>query len=197
MVDGPALTTIVIGGVFAYAGIKGKSVLQTAQSFISGAGPATTPQSATIAGIPTNSRGVNANTSVGDVFTDIPPQITSGNPQAVLQQIAATFGWGSGAQWQALQALEMREAEFNPTKKNPSSGAYGLAQSLGHHFSGGPASNGINEYGGQGLTPAQSRAASSGDPVPQALWMMRYIRGKYGNPVNAYKLWLSRTPHWY
>jgi hypothetical protein len=102
-----------------------------------------------------------------------------------MQQTATQFGWGSGAQWTALNAIEMQEAGYDPTAKNPSSGAYGLAQSLGHHYSGGPASNGVNEYGGEGLTPSQSEQASLGQPAPQALWMMNYIKSRYGTPVVA------------
>lgn len=193
MVDGPALSAIGIGSLFVYAGIRGKSILQTIQSVVQGTAPATTAQTNPIktdtgisAGLDAGSSGVSGGVAVG-----------GGSPQKILQQTAAQFGWGSGAEWQALQSLEMGEAEFNPKNRNKSSNAYGLAQSLGHPFPGGPAANGIDEYGGQGLTPAQSRAASMGDPTPQALWMCRYIKAVYGTPRNAYSEWLSRHPHWY
>ena len=35
------------------------------------------------------------------------------------------------------------------------------------------------------------------NPVTQMRWGAEYIRGIYGNPSNAYSLWLGRHPHWY
>ncbi len=78
---------------------------------------------------------------------------SAGSAKTILQATAAQFGW-TGSEWDALDWLEMAEAGYNTLIKNPSSGAFGMAQSLGHPFSGGPASNGVNEYGGNGLTPA-------------------------------------------
>lgn len=194
MVDGPALSAIGIGGVFVYAGIKGKSVLQAIQSVVQGTAPnimAQTNPIPTDTGISGGMDAAGSSTVTGSVA------VTGGSPQHILQQTAAQFGWGSGPEWQALQRLEMGEAGFDPKERNKTTDAYGLAQSHGHGFPGGPAPNGINEYGGQGLTPAQSRAASMGDPVPQALWMCRYIKGEYGSPSKALEAWLSRNPHWY
>lgn len=104
---------------------------------------------------------------------------------AALAQAARQYGWDTGDEWKALTYVEMREAGFNSHAKNPSSGAFGMAQSLGHPFSGGPASNGINEYGGNGLNPAQSRAASEGNAYWQAVWMVNYIHATYGDPIKA------------
>ena len=35
------------------------------------------------------------------------------------------------------------------------------------------------------------------NPVTQMTWGANYIKGTYGNPVNAISKWLSRSPHWY
>ena len=35
------------------------------------------------------------------------------------------------------------------------------------------------------------------NPVTQMRWGASYIRSVYGNPVNAWNLWLGRSPHWY
>jgi hypothetical protein len=189
MTDGPALLAISVGAVFVYSGIKGKSALGTVKSVIQGAGPSATPQSTSI----TAPAPMSGTPDSG--FSDTP--VTGGSFQSALQQVASGYGWGSGVQWQALQQLGMGESGLSATAVNPTSKAYGGAQSLGHHFPGGPAPNGVNEYGGQGLTPAESRAASMGDPVPQAKWMCRYIKGEYGDPVTALRKWQSRNPHWY
>jgi hypothetical protein len=31
----------------------------------------------------------------------------------------------------------------------------------------------------------------------QTQWGLNYIRSRYGDPINAYRSWLSRAPHWY
>ena len=121
--------------------------------------------------------------------------VGSGGPaKTILQSTAAQFGW-TGSEWSAMDWLEMSEAGYNVNAKNPSSGAYGMAQSLGHPFSGGPAPNGVNEYGGNGLTPAQSKAASMGDAGAQSLWMCNYVKSTYGTPSAAKAFHLAHN--WY
>lgn len=122
---------------------------------------------------------------------------TSGSAQAIMQQVAGQFGWGSGSQWQSLQALEMGEAGFDPKAKNPSSGALGLAQALGHGKGAATAGTLSNQYGGYGLSDAEAKRANSGEAGPQALWMLNYIKSVYGDPNTAYAKWKSRSPHWY
>jgi hypothetical protein len=112
------------------------------------------------------------------------PVSNSGSVQTILQNTAAQDGWGSGGQWQALQYVENREAGFNPSAINPSSGALGLAQALGHGNANTAGTLG-NQYGGYGLTDAQARAANSGNAADQALWMVNYIKSTYGTPEAA------------
>lgn len=178
MVQGPPLIAIGVGGVFLYAGIKGKPLLSTVQSILQGAGPG----GSSVA-------GYTPGPAVVEPSDVPPPPVTGTQPVVILQQTANQFGWGTGNEWQALLTVATRESGVDPTARNPSSGAWGIAQSLGHGFVGGPASNGVNEYGGYGLSPAQSRAASLGDPKPQCLWMCRYIRDRYGDPLKALAYW--------
>lgn len=172
-VDGISLGMIAAGGTLIYAGIKGKSLPSLVQSFVTGKSPS---QAAT-------ANPVSTTTASAGVTGTLP---SSSNAQQALQQAATSMGWGSGAQWQALQNVEMAEAGFNPNATNPASGAYGLAQALGHGQ--GTATQGTvaNEYGGYGLTDAQAKAANSGDAAAQALWMVNYIAATYGNPENAW-----------
>lgn len=176
-VDGAALGAVGAGSLFLYAAIRGKSVLSVLQSVVRGK-----PPSAAAAAPGTAAAGTAT--------------ASGGSAQAALQAAAAAYGWGSGPQWQALQALEMGEGGFNPNATNPRSGAYGLAQALGH---GTPQTAGAvtNEYGGYGLSDAEAQAANSGDPAAQAAWMCAYIAVTYGSPASAYQAWQSRSPHWY
>jgi hypothetical protein len=122
------------------------------------------------------------------------PVSNSGSAQAILQNTAAQDGWGSGAEWQALSNVENAEAGFNPTAENPSSGALGLAQALGHGDANTAGTLG-NQYGGYGLTDAQAKAANSGNAADQALWMVNYIKSTYGSPEAAWAH--EQADHWY
>ena len=117
---------------------------------------------------------------------------------ASINQVAKAYGWGSGGNWNALTHLLAGESGGNPNARNPSSGAYGIAQALGHGTGCSAAANGTNEYGPQyGLSCAQAKSANSGNITQQARWMMGYIKAVYGSPAQAYSAWQSRNPHWY
>ena len=77
--------------------------------------------------------------------------VSNSSAVAALQSAAAKKGW-TGAQWQDLVNVEMREAGFNLTATNPSSGAYGMAQ-----FINGPSE--YYQYGGNPNTAAGQAVA--------------------------------------
>jgi hypothetical protein len=79
---------------------------------------------------------------------------------ALGRRMMLASGWDAG-QWPALKALWTRESGWNTAARNPSSGAQGIPQALGH--------------GDIGNTAAQ-----------QIGWGLRYIRGRYGSPSAAW-----------
>ncbi len=116
------------------------------------------------------------------------PAAPAGNlaQPATIQKAAATFGWGSGQQFACLKNLLLRESGGgNPGDINPTSRAYGAAQSLGHGGCGG-ASCGHDEYCGNGLSVAQTKLANCGNLWYQILWMCGYIKVRYGTPCAAW-----------
>ena len=116
---------------------------------------------------------------------------------ATIRAAATARGWGKGGQWNALTHLINGESGGNSTARNPSSGALGIAQALGHGTSCSAGTLG-NEYGPQyGLSCKQAQQANSGNATQQIRWMLGYIHDRYGTPVNAWNTWLSRNPHWY
>jgi hypothetical protein len=156
--------------------------------------------SGTAAGIQTtalqvaNAPAGTATTKGGGTAPAQPVGIVNG---ATVRTVAATHGWGSGGQWNALTHLINGESGGNPTIRNAGSGALGIAQALGHGTSCSGGTLG-NEYGPQyGLSCKQAQAANSGNATQQVRWMLGYIKSRYGSPVNAYSTWLSRSPHWY
>lgn len=96
------------------------------------------------------------------------PAVYSGeDPRAIAQGMVAARGWGDG-EFQCLLSLWERESNWNPYAENPSSGAYGIPQSL-----------------------PGSKMASAGDdwrtnPVTQITWGLGYIAGRYGTPCGAW-----------
>jgi septal ring factor EnvC (AmiA/AmiB activator) len=90
------------------------------------------------------------------------------------------FGWGPG-QFAPLERLWEGESGWRWNAKNPSSGAYGIAQAL----------------------PASKMASAGPDwrtnPATQILWGLDYIKDRpdYGSPAAAFSKWMSRNPHWY
>lgn len=94
--------------------------------------------------------------------------------RTAVQQMAARFGWGDGAEWSSLDKLIQGESGWNPQAANSSSSARGLFQKM------------TSIHG-----PLEPSVAG------QALWGLNYIKGSYGDPINAYGKWSSRSPHWY
>ncbi|WP_348240207.1 transglycosylase SLT domain-containing protein, partial [Salmonella enterica] len=50
--------------------------------------------------------------------------------RGIVQNVAKSFGWGSGPLWDALAWLIGKESSWNPKAQNPKSTAYGLFQFL-------------------------------------------------------------------
>lgn len=112
-----------------------------------------------------------------------PPKGVAGRAQ--IQKAAARYGWGKGSNWNSLLQIIAHESGGNPNATNSSSGAYGIAQALGHGGSN-TAGCGRNEYGGYGLSPEQAKQANCGNAWYQLIWMMNYIKQAYGSPDKAW-----------
>ena len=82
--------------------------------------------------------------------------------QAFARAHLAQFGWDQG-QMPPLIALWNQESGWNANAVNPSSGAYGIPQSLGH-----------------------GHPYNLGDYANQVLWGLNYIKGRYGSPSAAW-----------
>lgn len=100
------------------------------------------------------------------------------DPRGAAQALLPEFGFDQG-QWGCLDKLWMGESGWRYTATNPSSGAYGIPQSL-------PASK-------MGTIASDWRT----NPVTQIRWGLKYIKSVYGTPCGAWNTWQSRSPHWY
>jgi len=99
-----------------------------------------------------------------------------GGAKAIAASMVAARGWG-GDQYQCLVNLWNRESGWSVTATNPSSGAYGIPQSL-------PASK-LASAGSDWRTSARTQIA----------WGLNYIAGSYGTPCGAWGH--SQATGWY
>jgi resuscitation-promoting factor RpfB len=169
-IDGPGLAAIAVGIIFLYGGVKGYSPIKAFENIIKGQNPNENQVSASLTAA-TSSSGGNIPTSGGG---------SSSANQALAKQIATGMGhsdWTSGQQWSDWVALWNQESGWSATAKNPSSGAYGIPQSL----------------------PADKMASAGADymtnPATQIKWGVTYIAGRYGNPSVA--MAHERANNWY
>jgi len=105
---------------------------------------------------------------------DAPSDVTG--VKAMVQNVAAGYGWGAGSEWNALHALIQKESSWNPSAQNPTSTAFGLFQFL----------NGT--WGGTGVP-------KTGDAGLQAKAGLRYVADRYGSPSKAWAF--HQKNNWY
>ncbi|GAB3807633.1 aggregation-promoting factor C-terminal-like domain-containing protein [Micromonospora zhanjiangensis] len=88
-------------------------------------------------------------------------------------------GWTVSAQFNCLNQLWIHESNWKVYATNPSSGAYGIPQSL----------------------PGSKMGAAGSDwqtnPATQIEWGEDYIKSRYGTPCAAWSFWQAQSPHWY
>ena len=98
------------------------------------------------------------------------------DPKAAARAMLAEFGFAD-SQFSCLSSLWTRESNWLYTATNPSSGAYGIPQSL----------------------PASKMASAGADyrtnPVTQIRWGLGYIKQAYGTPCGAWAH--SQSTGWY
>lgn len=102
--------------------------------------------------------------------------VSSGDARSIARSMLASYGWGDD-QWGCLDSLWMRESGWNHTAMNPSSGAYGIPQSL------------------PGSKMASVGADWQTNPATQIQWGLGYISGRYGTPCGAWAH--SESVGWY
>lgn len=112
--------------------------------------------------------------------------LPAGPLQNTAKLLLGKYGWGVD-QMAPLIRLWTQESGWSSIARNRSSGAFGVAQALGHGEPGTAAPDGTNEYGAQyGLTVAEAQAANAGSGRWQIEWGLGYIRDRYGSPAAAW-----------
>lgn len=112
------------------------------------------------------------NWAIANVHMGTGTGAASGDVVAQVRAVAARYGWDKGAEWDALSEIINEESSWNPNAANPSSSARGLFQKM-------TSVNGPVE----------------GTATGQAEWGLKYIQGRYGDPINA--LAFHKAHGWY
>jgi hypothetical protein len=123
-----------------------------------------------------------------DIITDRSPGIPAGGTapaapaaaggpdsanRALGRLLAGGYGWSEDPEWAALDNIATEESGWSATVVNASSGAAGIAQN-------------INGFG---------PGYQDGNAAQQIAWMLSYIKGRYGDPVAAWRFHLANG--WY
>lgn len=175
-VNGVAVAAVAAGAVFVFASVKGKSVLSSVQAIVAGKSPSTAAAANTITGTAAAVTGTAAAAAGGGPVTPAGGSPSGGSDaanQALGKLMAAAYGWGTGAEWTALNNIVMAESGWDDEAANPTSDARGIAQN-------------INGW---------SASYQAGDAAQQISWLLSYIKSRYGDPINAWAFHLANG--WY
>jgi hypothetical protein len=176
-VNGVALAAAGTGVILLWSGVHNQSILTAVQDIVQGKEPKAGPKPTTgdLTSAASNAGTISAAT--GNTGAN---NTSAAHNQAIAKILAAPFGWSTGQQWEDLVSLWNQESGWSNTAENPS-GAYGIAQALGH----GP----TNQYPAGPANPPTSSASA------QIAWGLTYILTTYGSPSAA---WAHETADgWY
>jgi soluble lytic murein transglycosylase-like protein len=158
-ITGKGLAIAFSGGILLWSGVQGKQVSGALKDIIAGKNP-----------------GGAGNTSITDpagVTVTLQAATTGpgiGTPaaanEAILKTVAAGYGWGTGAEWNALVSIMNQESSFNNVAQNPTSTAYGMFQFLDTTWAG---------VGG----------VKTSNAMLQCVYGCKYIKQRYGDPIAA------------
>ncbi|CAB4847677.1 unannotated protein [freshwater metagenome] len=111
------------------------------------------------------------------VASPLRPSTVAGYKSWARDFMATTYRWTTPEQFTCLNNLWIRESQWDPRAKNPTSGALGIPQAL----------------------PAWKMRAAGSDwrtnPQTQMTWGLGYIKARYGTPCGAWSAFQQKN--WY
>jgi resuscitation-promoting factor RpfB len=131
-------------------------------------------------------KGANTPHATTVVYTSQSANEALGNSMA-----ASGYDW-TGSQETCLDELWERESGWQDDIANPRSGAFGIAQALGHGLPAAGVVDSVVYYPGGGsasdvtVDEYPSAAANGGSAQAQIDWGLAYIKGTYGSPCGAW-----------
>lgn len=141
------------------------------------AAPAPTPTPSPSAGTEDDKGSDSQGSSSGGAAAAPPAAAPDpGSAQAIAYEMVKARGWGDD-QFSCLVSLWNKESGWRVNAANPSTGAYGIPQSL------------------PGSKMATAGADWQTNPATQITWGLGYIQGRYGTPCGAWAK--SQASGWY
>ena len=184
-VDGLGVAYAAAGFAVLWSGLSGASIKDTLADLLKGQEPPAIPPDATAASSPSSAGGGGA-APTGNTGAS---SASAAANQATARMLAISMGhasWTTGSEWADWVSLWNQESGWSASATNPGTGAYGIAQALGHGDGANTQGNVTNEYGGYGVSSTVAQDANSGDPAAQVTWGIQYIAETYGSPSAAW-----------
>jgi hypothetical protein len=172
-ISGIGIAAVFAGGILVWSGVRGQAVSGVFRDLISGKSPSTLKQTTPVSASGLFGGllgGLGSALSPTNLLSAVPSTTggvsgTNAQNKALGQKMAAAYGWGSGAEWAALNWIVMEESGWSDTIVNPGGTASGIAQN-------------INGFG---------PGYQSGNAPQQIAWLLQYIKNRYGDPIAAMK----------
>jgi len=186
-INGVSVLVLTVGAVILISGLTNKKISNVVTGFLAGSAPTpdapggSTDTSSTDSGIvPSVGTGIAGGNAGGS------PSVNKG----IGKLLAAPYGWATGTEWNDLDLLWTRESGWQNDIANRSSGAFGIAQALGHGTASSSATTTVRYPGGGSerklVNEYPNMAANSGNAAAQIAWGLAYIKQRYGSVSAAW-----------
>jgi hypothetical protein len=163
-IPGLPVAFIAAGSVLIYSGVENQPVATLLRGLARGQKPTPgPPETFATAG---STAASAASAAAGDTSAH---GASAAANQAIGRVLAAPYGWSAGQQWDDLVSLWNQESGWSNVAKNPTSGAYGIAQALPP-----------TKY------PAAGQESGGSSATAQISWGLAYIKATYGSPSEAW-----------
>jgi hypothetical protein len=184
-ISGLAVTEIAAGLILAWSGVENIPISATVGSLVRGKAPPKGPAQQLASPAPAATGSPLSSAQQNAINPNPPSSATVAAYKAFAMSLLALHGWPG--QWSSFSAIVGEEdASWNPETRNPTSGALGIAQALGHgQGAATAAADGTNEYGNYGTPDPVCKLANGGQGNAQLIWMCNYIAQAYKTPDAA------------
>ena len=177
--SGAAVAYCAAGGLILYSGIKGATIGDTVQSLLTGNLNVSDTETVNFGSGGSGSSPAGSGSGTPSGSASASASANQALAKTIIAASPAYAGWDTGQEWSDLVSLWNQESGWSATADNASSGAYGIAQALGHGSNGAPYPSSYSA-----ANPAAYGGTSN--PGEQIEWGLSYIAGTYGTPILAW-----------